>query len=160
MQNKNKKKKKEIELALISSSSYGHLRNRCFFTFTNNSKLASERTSTGTGKFAPIGGCRALGKSCKTLKTNKEKNLKRISSSSCKVTCPIHALPDFTDANCISSSTSGLLIIMPNILCYRKLTGHRKSPVKHPTIENLIPFSSRATLITLCVCAIKKFMAI
>ena len=72
MQNKNKQKK-EIELALISSSSYGHLRNRCFFSFTNGSKLASERTSTGTGKFTPIGGCRALGKKLQNFQ-NKRRN--------------------------------------------------------------------------------------
>lgn len=152
----NKRKKKEIKLALTSSSSYGHLRNRCFFSFTNGSKLASERTSTGTGKFAPIGGCQE--KVAKLSKQTKKQNLKRFSFS-CKVTCPINALPDFVNTNCISSSTLELLIIM-NILCYHWLTGHRKSPVKHPTIENLIPFSSQATLITLCVCAIKKFMGI
>ena len=81
-----------------------HLRNRCFSSFTNTSKLASERASPGTCKFAAVRG----------LPQARKKHVKRFYSSY-KVTCPIDTFSDFTNANCVSSSTSEGL----NILCYR-----------------------------------------
>ena len=118
-----------------------------FFQLYNDRNLASERASTGAGKFAAAGVCCGLEKNAKLSKQTKKKNM--WSAFLPLVRSPAHFSRLYIFVDFWTTEYS----LLPQV------NWAQKSPVKDQTIKNL-PISSRATLIALCVCAIQKFARI